>query len=1165
MMTQPTTGEILVGNAPLSQKNNQVEGDYRCIDGEKYYQICNYDQMPPFFMSIVSSADHWMFISSTGGLSAGRVNAESSLFPYYTDDKLAENSDNTGHLAIFLVEDGNRQVRWQPFSDQYAGLYAIGRNLYKNVTGDKLIFEEINFDLQLTYRYAWRSSKQYGWVKTSWLQNSGPSTRTITLLDGLQNVLPYGATVALQTTLSNLLNGYKRSELEPETGLGIFALSATLTDLAEPSESLKATTVWQCGLDNAQLLLSTNQVAAFKRGYAVTQKTEVRGYRGAYLANTTLDLASQTTQSWHFVAEVNQDHGTLAALLNLLRDESADLPALLEADIEAGNQALEAIVANADGLQFSADTLTANHHFANVLFNTMRGGIFADNYQVRKDDLIDFFNQRNRPVLAACGQLLDRLADEFNYRELLALAAGSGSADFIRLVYEYMPLTFSRRHGDPSRPWNIFSINITKPDGSQRLDYQGNWRDIFQNWEPLAYSYPDFVESMISKFLNATTADGYNPYRVTRNGIEWESPAPDDPWANIGYWSDHQIVYLERLLDISRRFHPGKLEAILHEKIFSHANVPYRIKPYSAILEDAYNTIDFDWDVDSAVHERVAQMGSDGKLVADADGNIVHSNLAEKMLLLLLAKLGNLIPEGGIWMITQRPEWNDANNALVGKGMSVVTLCHLRRYIQFFSDLLERSDAPTLEISSELASLFGQLAQIFDEHQAPLASAFTEAQRRAMMDALGQASSDYRWAYYENGLSGQFAQLETGRVVDFLALAQRYIDHSLRANRRADGMYHAYNVLDKRNGRAAISYLYEMLEGQVAILSTGLLSGAESLALLQSMRDSRLYDAQQHSYLLYPNRDLPTFLTKNCVPAETAAQSKLIQALSADRNFDLISADVNGIFHFNATFRNANGVRDALGQLAQDDRYADLVASESTQILDLFEQVFNHNAFTGRSGTFFAFEGLGSIYWHQVSKLLLATQETVTRAIAAQEDAQLVNALVEAYYDIRAGIGFNKAPDVYGAFPTDPYSHTPAGQGAKQPGMTGQVKEEIMTRFAELGITIEAGELSFAPQFLRASEFSQQPAQFSYVALDGQKRTIGVPANGLAFTLCQVPVVYQLCDGGVVQGSTAQIELIDTSGAATVIDGTQLDAETSAKIFGRTNTIQQLNVTLALM
>ena len=76
--------------------------------GEPYYCIRNYDHMPPFFMSIVSNSDHWLFISSTGGLSAGRSNAESALFPYYTDDRLTENSDNTGHVAISRVTRGAR-------------------------------------------------------------------------------------------------------------------------------------------------------------------------------------------------------------------------------------------------------------------------------------------------------------------------------------------------------------------------------------------------------------------------------------------------------------------------------------------------------------------------------------------------------------------------------------------------------------------------------------------------------------------------------------------------------------------------------------------------------------------------------------------------------------------------------------------------------------------------------------------------------------------------------------------------------------------------------------------------------------------------------------------------------------------------------------------------
>ena len=88
-----------------------------------------------------------------------------------------------------------------------------------------------------------------------------------------------------------------------------------------------------------------------------------------------------------------------------------------------------------------------------------------------------------------------------------------------RFAYEYLPLTFSRRHGDPSRPWNKFNIDVLNEDGTWKKNYEGNWRDIFQNWEALCYSYPEFTENIIAIFLNASTIDGYNPYRISYNFV----------------------------------------------------------------------------------------------------------------------------------------------------------------------------------------------------------------------------------------------------------------------------------------------------------------------------------------------------------------------------------------------------------------------------------------------------------------------------------------------------------------------------------------------------------------------------------------------------------------------------------------------------------------------
>src|ERR1035437_1247973 len=96
-----------------------------------------------------------------------------------------------------------------------------------------------------------------------------------------------------------------------------------------------------------------------------------------------------------------------------------------------------------------------------------------------------------------------------------------------------------------------------------------------------------------------------------------------------------------------------------------------------------------------------------------------------------------------------------------------------------------------------------------------------------------------------------------------------------------------------------------------------------------------------------------------------------------------------------------------------------------------------------------------------VSKLRLAVHEVLERAVCASEDTAEVENLLSHYYEIREGIGVHKSPELYGAIPTDPYSHTPGFAGAQQPGMTGQVKEDLISRLGEMGITVEDGKICF--------------------------------------------------------------------------------------------------------
>jgi hypothetical protein len=1124
------------------------------LEGEGYYQIANYDRMRPFFMSIVSGADHWMFISSTGALTAGRRNADLALFPYYTDDKIHDSAEITGSKTIFIVERRGRSHLWEPFSERYRGIYRLQRNLYKSFWGNKLIFEESNADLGLTFRYGWFNSDRFGWIRRAWLANSGPVTVRVKLLDGLQNLMPCGVSSQFQLEYSTLLDAYKKNELISETGLGLFRLSAIPIDRPEPAEALRTTTVWSFGLGKSLKLLSSTQLSSFRQNVPLRQETDVRAERGAYFLHAQLALPRGQTRDWYQVAEVNQGPSDVAELNRLLR-QPARLQKLVDADIARGTEELRRIVGKADGLQKTARPLGDARHFNNVLFNVMRGGIFYDNYLVNPDDLRAFVRNANKEVAIRHTAFFRKLGKRIHYSRLLALAVKSGDANLERLCREYLPLTFSRRHGDPSRPWNRFSIAAKNPDGTRVLNYEGNWRDIFQNWESLALSFPGYTASMICKFANASTADGYNPYRITRDGIDWEIIDPADPWTHIGYWGDHQIIYLLKLLENLARHESDTLRDFLTREIFSCANVPYRIKPYEQLLKDPKATVVFDQERERLVRQRVRLKGSDGKLVWDHRGQVRLVNLSEKLLVTLLAKFSNFIPEAGIWLNTQRPEWNDANNALVGNGVSVVTLCYLRRFLAFCLEVFLPLEKSGVSLSAEVGGLLQATRRSLQSHRALLSHRFTDRERKRVLDGLARAGSRYREQIYIRGFSGRQTRISGGQLLDFFKVALAFTDESIRANRRPDGLYHAYNLIKLDDRREIpVRRLYEMLEGQVAILSSGLLTARESLELLVALKRSAMYRPDQQSYLLYPDRRLPRFVEKNNIPRKELDRSRLLRTLLADGNRLLVERDAVGRYHFNASITNARDVVQILEQLA-DAGYARLVRSDVRLVLDLFERLFDHQSFTGRSGTFFGYEGLGCIYWHMVSKLLLAAQETFFRAADAAVPKHLLQPLAGCYYDIRAGIGDQKSPAVYGAFPMDPYSHTPGHAGARQPGLTGQVKEDILCRRGELGIFVNNGQIHFRPALLKRTDFLSAETDFGYYDLAGRARRLSLKAGSLAFTYCQVPVVYQLA-------RTNSTRVFYSGRPAIWRERLNLDAATSGLIFERAGRVDRIIVSI---
>jgi len=1092
-------------------------------NGQEYVVIENLESFEAFFLNIVTAGEQWLFCSSGGALSAGRRSPETALFPYCTVDKIIDNWNSTGPYTG-IVSAGQL---WTPFTPPVAHLAPIQRRLLKSLLGDEVVFDELHEGLGLRMTYRWQLSDEYGFVRKATLTNEGSAPCDLRMVDGLDNFLPPGVGNRMQQSYSCLADAYKLSELECGSSLMVHRLAAGIVDEPIPLESLRATTVWTDGLGEGPAYLKRRDAEKFLQGKTPDSPDRVRANRGAFLLAREMALAPGESREWIMVAEVEQTQAEVEALRQELANPAA-LCAEVEKNLQKGRDRLHEIVASSDGFQETADRDYALYHYQNTLCNILRGGVPEQGSLLRREQLIHHLKVHQAPLCTKHADFLKALPEVIARPALISRIGETGDLDLLRLAEEYLPLILSRRHGDPSRPWNRFNILLHDEDGQPMHHYEGNWRDIFQNWEALAWSYPDFLGGFISKFLNASTIDGYNPYRITSSGVDWESPDEDDPWVSIGYWGDHQIIYLLKLLELEAKMNPERLAERLDSPAYVYADVPYRFKPWEDILSDPRDTIIFDQERHEELLARKEKIGVDGLLLRDKSGELVRATLAEKMLLPAVIKLANLVPGGGVWLNTQKPEWNDANNALAGSGLSVVTAGYLLRYLEFLGAQLRGA-----RISAPLARLIEGLLDLFRDARWQNQAGLSAEDRFTLVEASGRLAESYRAE-----IPGENAvQLTEKTLADFLASARAAVAGLLRLNERPDGLFHAYNVLDIRKDERAmgIKYLPLMLEGQVAILSSGMLSPDEAVALLEKMARSDLRSSKHPTYLLYPDRELPRFLEKNLFTAEQLAK------VPALKNSDLIVSDPGGGFRFVDSLVNGYALGDALAEMTE------LSAGDRRGIEELYEDVFEHQSFTGRSGSMFGYEGLGCVYWHMVSKLMLAAQEVTLSAVKEGADDELIKRFFTAYYAIQRGLGFRQSPEQFGAFPAEPYSHSSGQAGAQQPGLTGQVKEGILCRFGELGVDFEAGRLHFKPRLLRAAEFAGLS--------EGPDRE-ALPQGTISFTIARTPVTYRSIEE--LAAASAVVHLIDGS-QVSAPEG-RLDRETTLEILGQTGKVRRVEV-----
>jgi hypothetical protein len=121
--------------------------------------------------------------------------------------------------------------------------------------------------------------------------------------------------------------------------------------------------------------------------------------------------------------------------------------------------------------------------------------------------------------------------------------------------------------------------------------------------------------------------------------------------------------------------------------------------------------------------------------------------------------------------------------------------------------------------------------------------------------------------------------------------------------------------------------------------------------------------------------------------------------------------------------------------------------------------------------------------------------------------------------------------------------------------MTGQVKEDILSRMGELGVAVKEGKITFSPGFFNKAEFLKAPATFSYVDVDFTPQQIAMEKDSICFTYCQVPIVYKLTD-------EEGLEVIFKARPPVSSDTLQLDRATSELVFARAGEVERIIVSI---
>ncbi len=822
------------------------------FDGHDGFVVEQYNDQVPFasFLPGIagpSGRPAWVFYVNRGqGIASfGVRNKDDAILEFYPADKAYQLTASRGFRTFLKVTDAQGTACHEPF--QRGAAAGVQQRLH--VTPHEVGVEEIHPALGLTIRadsYTLPEAPFAGLVRRVTLTNTGTQAKTVDIVDGLPQILPFGinqwCVKYMSRTSEALMVVEGVAHNSPYYRLKVLTGD---TPVVEPvvGGNFFAGFV---GTERTRTLVDAEKIFGLALDFSRPEK---------FYADAALDFE-------HQVAGNRTPSAFQALTLTLAPGESRSFFGLYGQ--ATSWEALQDFLSGIQGAEYFEAKREANRQLVQ--------GLMARAFTATAHPLLDAYSRQ-------C--YLDN-----GLRGGFSVQVPGGA---------HLHL-YGRKHGDLERDYNDFFLQATPYSQGN-----GDFRDMLQNRRTDLFFDPALGSRNIRYFFNLIQADGYNPM-VLRNsrfvvadaatlnadaarvpGLQallaqpfkyaqlWElaqtqgsqaqaliervlqaATEEEDAEFEKGYWSDHW-TYLVDLLQAYEAIYPERVAELFAQGGYTffdpthfvqprarkHVMTPRGVRQYGAVVpcKDKQTLIK------SRSHLAHQARGAHGT------GEIVTTTLLGKVLTLVANKLASLDPCGvGIEMEADRPGWCDAMNGLPGLlGSSVNETIELQRLVDFTRQALAHASG-TCPLPQELARFaLGLQALLQDGSLSP--------------EAFWHASHDLKEAYREQvfmGFDGAQQALTYDALRPLLEAVSRHLDAAIAKARTPEGIttYYAFEAQafeERGDGTVHITRfkavpLPMFLEGFVHAMRVA--PQDEVRRLFNAVQASELFDAKLGMYRL---------------------------------------------------------------------------------------------------------------------------------------------------------------------------------------------------------------------------------------------------------------------------------------------------------------------------